>query len=31
MQEHWDLAARDELEAARLKGSRYWLQNDFQL
>jgi hypothetical protein len=22
--EHWDLAARDELEAARLRGDRYW-------
>ncbi len=24
--EHWDLAARDELEAGRLAGIRYWLQ-----
>jgi hypothetical protein len=25
--EHWDLAARDELEAGRLAGNRYWLQS----
>ncbi len=26
--EHWDLAARDELEAARLRGDRYWRDGD---